>query len=62
MSNDIIETWLEYETGSSTESQIAHQLDKFEMIVQAEEYEIAQGKILDDFFASTEGYFSHPEV
>jgi putative hydrolases of HD superfamily len=33
------------------------------MIVQADEYERAQpGKDLEDFFASTQGIFKHPQV
>ena len=32
------------------------------MILQADEYEQSQGKNLDDFFLSTEGVFTHPEV
>lgn len=36
---------------------------RFEMIVQADEYERAQpGKDLGDFFASTQGIFQHPQV
>jgi hypothetical protein len=35
---------------------------QFEMIVQANEYEIAQGKRLDSFFESTKGVFIHHEV
>lgn len=44
--------------------QVAKQLDKFEMIVQADEYEKAHHVDLSEFFASTydAGYFTHPEV
>ena len=35
ISNEIMSLWLEYEDGGSPESLLAHQLDKFEMIVQA---------------------------
>lgn len=36
---------------------------RFEMIVQADEYERAEpGKDLGDFFASTAGIFQHPQV
>jgi putative hydrolases of HD superfamily len=34
--------WLEYEDGQTAESKMAKQLDKYEMIVQADEYERAQ--------------------
>ena len=54
--------WIEYEDGSSAESEAARQLDKYEMVVQADDYERAQGKTLDDFFRTTENYFTHPEV
>ena len=30
-------------------------------VPQADEYERSQGKTLDRFFQSTEGYFTHPE-
>jgi hypothetical protein len=32
------------------------------MVVQADEYERAQNRRLDDFFNSTENIFTHPEV
>lgn len=55
--------WLEYEEGGTLEADIAMQLDKFEMIVQANEYELSNpGKRLDRFFESTKDSFLHPEV
>lgn len=36
--------------------------DKFEMILQADEYEQDQDKTLDDFFRSTQGKFRTPLV
>ena len=63
MAGEIRELWLEYEDGTSLEAELARQLDKFEMIVQANEYELAHpGKRLDSFFASTASSFTHPEV
>mmetsp|Transcript_30222 Transcript_30222/g.67579 ORF Transcript_30222/g.67579 Transcript_30222/m.67579 type:complete len:148 (+) Transcript_30222:561-1004(+) len=63
MGQEIRELWLEYEQGSSLEAEVARQLDKFEMIVQANEYEQAHPeKHLDRFFESTKEAFSHPEV
>eukprot|EP01036_Dinobryon_divergens_P037671 gene37671-49334_t len=59
--NEILELWLDYEEGYSKEANIAKELDKLEMIIQADEYEQSQNKILDDFFASTMESFSHPE-
>ena len=59
----MLELWLIYEEGSSIEASVAKQLDKFEMIVQANEYELSNpGKKLDSFFNSTAESFSHPEV
>lgn len=63
MATEIRELWLEYEEGTSLEAGLARQLDKFEMIVQANEYEVANpGKRLDSFFNSTRDSFTHPEV
>lgn len=59
---EMLGLWLEFEDGSTPESDVARQLDKYEMVVQADEYERAQGRRLDDFFRSTENYFTHPEV
>jgi putative hydrolases of HD superfamily len=59
---EIKSLWLEYENCSSPEARVAKNLDKFEMILQADEYERTQGKDLQDFFDSTEGKFDHPEV
>jgi putative hydrolase of HD superfamily len=44
------------------EAEVARQLDKFEMIVQADEYEREQGMRLESFFRSTKDSFTHPEV
>lgn len=57
--------WDEYEARTTPEAVVASQLDKFEMIVQADEYEkqhAADGKRLDSFFDYTKGYFTHPEI
>jgi len=59
---EIVTLWLEYENSSSSEAVLAHQLDKLEMIMQANEYEEQQNIDLDDFFQSTRDSFSHPEV
>lgn len=59
---ELLSLWLEYEYGTSTEATVAKELDKFEMIVQADEYEKQQGKVLQSFFDSTESSFHHPEV
>jgi putative hydrolase of HD superfamily len=44
------------------QARVAKNLDKYEMIVQADEYERAQNMRLDTFFESTRHSFTHPEV
>ena len=61
--DEMLRLWMAYEEGNSPTALVAKQLYKFEMIVQADEYEAAHpGKRLDSFFASTAGYFTHPEI
>ena len=63
LAEELMGYWMQYEESSSLTATVARELDKFEMIVQANEYELAHPeKRLDSFFASTEGYFHHPEV
>lgn len=45
--------WREYEAGETPEAKLVKDFDKFEMIVQAHEYEHAQGVELQEFFDST---------
>ncbi|PRW56098.1 HD domain-containing 2-like [Chlorella sorokiniana] len=47
--------WHEYEQGQSPEARLVKDFDKLEMILQAHEYEGAQGKVLQEFFDSTAG-------
>ncbi|KAL5773017.1 hypothetical protein ACOSP7_012633 [Xanthoceras sorbifolium] len=54
---EIDELWTEYEENSTPEAKIVKDFDKVEMILQALEYEIEQGKDLDEFFQSTAGKF-----
>jgi putative hydrolases of HD superfamily len=58
----MLSLWLEFEAKETLEAQIASQLDKMEMIAQADEYEQSQNIVLEDFFQSTMHYFTHPEV
>ena len=54
---EMLSLWKEYEEGSTEEAKLLKDLDKIEMILQAQEYE-AEGsheKSLDQFFTSTEG-------
>ncbi|KAI9088716.1 HD domain-containing protein [Phlyctochytrium arcticum] len=60
---EIKSLWEEYEAAESSEALFVKDLDKFEMIVQAVEYEKRHPeKNLDSFFASTKGVFQHPLV
>jgi len=54
--------WLEYENQSSKEAKLVKDLDRFEMIVQALEYEKAQPVDVEEFFTTTRGTFKHPQV
>lgn len=54
---EIQELWAEYENNSSTEANLVKDFDKVEMILQALEYEMEHGKVLDEFFLSTAGKF-----
>ena len=51
--------WLEYETQSSQEAKLAKDLDRYDMILQALEYEMRDNapRKLQSFFDSTEGCF-----
>ncbi|OAY82694.1 HD domain-containing protein 2 [Ananas comosus] len=57
IANEIKELWAEYEHNSSIEASLVKDFDKVEMILQALEYEMAHGKVLDEFFLSTAGKF-----
>ncbi|KAJ0392424.1 hypothetical protein P43SY_007592 [Pythium insidiosum] len=57
---EIKSLWHEYEQGTTEEARMVKDFDKFEMILQADEYERAQDKRLDDFFRSTQGVFRTP--
>nr|XP_031535720.1 HD domain-containing protein 2 [Vicugna pacos] len=61
---ELYELWEEYETQSSAEAKFVKQLDQCEMILQASEYEDLENKPgrLQDFYDSTAGKFSHPEI
>ncbi|CAM9920724.1 unnamed protein product [Ectocarpus sp. 12 AP-2014] len=54
--------WYEYEDCTSEEARVVKDLDKLEMIVQADDYEKGQGLDLGEFFESTEGCFTTPQV
>ncbi|XP_021910541.1 HD domain-containing protein C4G3.17 isoform X1 [Carica papaya] len=54
---EIKELWAEYENNASIEANLVKDFDKIEMILQALEYEMEHGKVLDEFFLSTAGKF-----
>ncbi|ORX66672.1 hypothetical protein BCR32DRAFT_286292 [Anaeromyces robustus] len=60
--DEILSLWLEYEEGKTPEALLVKDLDKFEMILQAYEYEKREGKRLESFFETTRGIFTHPVV
>eukprot|EP00128_Syssomonas_multiformis_P001169 Colp12_sorted_trinity150504_noHs@8867 len=62
--HEMYDLWMEYEKQETKESNFVKDLDKFEMIVQAFEYEKAQNRPgeLAQFFNSTQGKFKHPLV
>lgn len=53
MGDQLVSLWSEYEKGQTKEAQFVKQLDKLEMLIQADEYERDQGKDLSEFFSST---------
>ncbi|KAF9583351.1 HD domain-containing protein 2 [Lunasporangiospora selenospora] len=59
---EIFGLWEEYEEASTPEAHLVKDFDKFEMIVQALEYEKSENVTLEDFFAGTRGKFKHPMV
>ncbi|ETV98813.1 hypothetical protein H310_08318 [Aphanomyces invadans] len=60
---EIKELWHEYEDAATDEAKLVKDIDKFEMILQADEYETAQDNLhLDQFFTSTDGKFQTPLV
>ncbi|RIA88744.1 HD domain-containing protein [Glomus cerebriforme] len=61
-SQEIFSLWQEYENGETMEAKFVKDLDKFEMILQAFEYEKSDKKDLTEFFESTKGKFNHPLI
>ncbi|KAE8724832.1 Metal-dependent phosphohydrolase isoform 2 [Hibiscus syriacus] len=54
---EIQQLWEEYENNASLEANLVKDFDKVELILQALEYEMEHGKVLDEFFLSTQGKF-----
>ena len=62
--SEIMALWKEYNERKTPEAMFVKDLDRFEMILQAFEYEKAEGNVgrLQEFFDSTNGKFNHPLV
>ncbi|XP_028178203.1 HD domain-containing protein 2 [Ostrinia furnacalis] len=58
------ELYKEYENQSSPEAKFAKDLDRYDMILQAFEYEKRENapRRLQEFFSATEGKFKHPFI
>lgn len=52
----------EFTANASPEAQLANQLDKLEMAVQAREYEMAHGVDLSEFYVSAARRIKHPAI
>ncbi|GCC23721.1 5'-deoxynucleotidase HDDC2 [Chiloscyllium punctatum] len=61
---EVLGLWEEYENQSSIEAKYVKELDQFEMIMQAFEYEELEKKPgrLQEFYDSTKEKFHHPEI
>ncbi|VDN96917.1 unnamed protein product [Rodentolepis nana] len=61
---ELVSLWKEYDEQKTPESLVCKDLDKFEMILQAYEYELEANRPgwLEEFFKSTEGLFTYPCV
>ncbi|KAG7878572.1 hypothetical protein KL905_004086 [Ogataea polymorpha] len=60
-SEEIVQLWLDYEDQRNFEASIVKDIDKYEMLIQAFEYEKATKKSLDEFFRSR-ALIKHPEI
>lgn len=60
LGHELYDLWFEYDQGSTDDARLVKEIDKMEMIIQADEYEAAQGKDLEEFFESTKGMFHSP--
>lgn len=63
---EFLSLWQEYEAQETQEAKFVKDLDKFEMILQAHEYEVSEEKSgtgwLQEFFDFTKDKFQHPVV
>ncbi|XP_043195811.1 5'-deoxynucleotidase HDDC2-like isoform X2 [Amphibalanus amphitrite] len=61
VASEIMALFVEYESNQTAEARFVHDLDKLDMILQADEYEAAQGRDLQQFFDSTREVFRTEE-
>lgn len=59
---ELYDLWHEYEKSETATAVLMKDIDKFEMILTAYEYEKAQGLDLSEFFESTAGKFRTPQI
>lgn len=57
---EVYQLWVEYEHGQTEAARFVKQIDKLELVLQADEYERAQAINLGEFFDSTAGAITHP--
>lgn len=62
LGRELYDLWLEYDQGETEDARLVKEIDKLEMIIQADEYERDQGKDLGEFFESVEGVFHTPLI
>lgn len=60
--DEMFSLWKEYEEGKTPEAILVKDIDKFDMVLQADHYEVDQNLNLEQFFSSTKGKFKHPFI
>uniref|UniRef100_A0A7S0ZH39 5'-deoxynucleotidase n=1 Tax=Timspurckia oligopyrenoides TaxID=708627 RepID=A0A7S0ZH39_9RHOD len=62
LGHELYELWTEYESGETDAARMVKDVDKFELVLQALEYERKHSVDLSEFFDSTEGKYNTPRV
>ncbi|XP_014676665.1 PREDICTED: HD domain-containing protein 2-like [Priapulus caudatus] len=64
LGNEMYTLWEEYEAQETPEARVVKDLDRFDMVMQAYEYERLEDRAgeFQEFYQSTNGTFRHPEV
>jgi len=55
--HEMLDLFMEYENNETPEAKLVKDFDKFDMILQADEYEVDQNKHLPSFFKTTQSKF-----